>query len=195
MLDRNTLFSPDGIPKPRIEKARRVAQQKASDRRAAHRQRATAPDGEGLQAPHPTATTARAESAGHPAQGHWAAGACGSYAGASATVQEIWLRSEEELVKAGYLRDRANGVFACWDIARHMQKSLPHGCKASASIVKRFWWRVHFAVATTALRQVQREVRRLGLTHVPDTRGFVQEKCAWYVRFCAVCEWFKKDKA
>lgn len=88
----------------------------------------------------------------------------------------------------------ADGVFARHDVMCRIYKSQPLWLRASPSILGKTWWRVHHKVATVALLQAHRAVRRLGLTRVPDTKDFVEQHCSWYVSFCAFSNWLFPQK-
>jgi hypothetical protein len=99
-----------------------------------------------------------------------------------AKAQDIYmhgeaLRRESEL----YLQD---GGHAQFQLANHIHRSLPSHLRAKPTMLRKWWYSVHLAAADKALRQVVLSARRLGLTHVEDTKGFVADHCGWYVAFC-----------
>lgn len=102
---------------------------------------------------------------------------------ASARAQRIRMRGEA--LKLRSLPSLSKVDAALYRLTRHIDKSIPWQFRASTAILPRFWFSVHHTVAVSALRQVHQQVRRLGLTRVADTTGFLAEHCRWYGWFCS----------
>jgi len=100
-----------------------------------------------------------------------------------AKAQRIYMRGVR--AEARYQVSFEAGVFAARDLSSHMWKSLPWHLQAKVTILRGFWFSVHYKVATLALRQVQQSARRLGLTRVADTTDFLSKNCRWYRYFCS----------
>lgn len=113
-----------------------------------------------------------------PGRGQTAAGRNAHDLFERAKAQEIDMHGER--LARQYRQNLANGAYALRDLSCHMRKSLPYALKASPSTLGRFWFSVHYRVATFVLRQAHRQACRLGLTRVADTKGFLARHCGWY---------------
>ncbi len=102
---------------------------------------------------------------------------------ASARAQQIRMRDETLILRGLPSFSRVDA--ALHRLTRHIDKSIPWQFRASTAILPRFWFLVHHTVAVSVLRQVHQQVRRLGLTRVADTTGFLAEHCRWYGWFCS----------
>lgn len=92
-------------------------------------------------------------------------------------------------LESRYQAGLAAGAYADYDLSRHIRRSIPWPLQASEAILRRFWFSVHHTAALVALRQAHRAARRLGLTRVADTRGFLDRYCRWYGHFCSLSRW------
>lgn len=92
-----------------------------------------------------------------------------------------------------FLSERAAGVYAVTQLSHRVQRSLPRASTSSRATLRTAWVAVHRRAADIALRQARRSVRRLGLTHVADTRGFLRAHVGWYWSFCDLSAWLLRE--
>ena len=104
-------------------------------------------------------------------------------------------RKHGEVIGVRIRRHYEAGLFARQQLSNRIFRSLPDHLRASKTILQVSWYRVHCKAAELALEKAHQSARQLGLTHVSDTKNFVEDHCGWYVLFCSFSCWLFPRKA